>query len=61
MSNESKLHQGHKIIDIVGKNKYNLDNINHDIKTLSDTIKDLTQYKINIEIDSKLVEKRRLL
>jgi hypothetical protein len=58
MSNESKLHQGHKIIDIVGKNKYNLDNINHDIKTLSDTIKDLTQYKINIEIDSKLVEKK---
>ena len=58
MSNESKLHQGHKIIDIVGKNKYNLDNINHDIKTLSDTIKDLSQYKINIEIDSKLVEKK---
>ena len=55
MSHENKLNQGHKIIDIVWKNKYNLDNINHDIKTLSDTIKDLTQYKINIEIDSKLV------
>ena len=58
MTNESKLHQGHKIIDIVGKNKYNLDNINHDIKTLSETIKVLSQYKINIEIDSKLVEKK---
>jgi len=58
MSNESKLHQGHKIIDIVGKNKYDLDNINHDIKNLSKTIKELNQYKINVEIDGKLVEKK---
>ena len=58
MSNESKLHQGHTIIDIYRKNKYNLDLINLDIKSLSNAIKDLSQYKINNEIDSKLVEKR---
>ena len=57
-SNESKLHSGHTIIEINRKNKYNLEDINIDIKSLSNIIKDLNQYKLYNELESKLMEKR---
>ena len=57
-SEESKLHLGHKMVEIERKNKYNLDSINIDIKSLSNIIKDLNQYKINDELDSKFMERR---
>ena len=56
-SEESKLHLGHKMVEIERKNKYNLDSINIDIKSLSNIIKDLNQYKINDELDSKFMER----
>ena len=58
MSKESKIHEGHKIVDIARKNKFNIDNVIQDIKSLSYSIKNLTQYKINIEIEEKIIEKR---
>ena len=57
-SNESKLHSGHTIIEINRKNKYNLEDINIDIKSLSNIIKDLNQYKLYNELESKFMEKR---
>ena len=58
MSKESKIHEGHKIVDIARKNKFNIDNVIQDIKSLSYSIKNLTQYKINIEIEEKIIEKK---
>lgn len=58
MSKESKLHQGHKIIDIEKKNKYDLDSIYKEINSLSDITKELSQYKINTEIEEKILEKK---
>ena len=58
MSKESKIHQGHKIIEIDIKNKYNLDNVIADIKLLSNSINALTQYKINCDIEEKMIEKK---
>jgi hypothetical protein len=58
MSKESKIHQGHKIIEIDIKNKYNLDNVIADIKLLSNSINELTQYKINCDIEEKMIEKK---
>jgi hypothetical protein len=58
MSKESKLHQGHKIIDIEKKNKYDLDSIYKEINSLSDITKELSQYKINTEIEEKIIEKK---
>ena len=58
INKESKNHQGHKIIDIEKRNKYNLDQIYLEINSLSDITKDLTQYKINTEIEEKIIEKK---
>jgi hypothetical protein len=58
MSKESKIHQGHKIIEIDIKNKYKLDNVIADIKLLSNSINELTQYKINCDIEEKMIEKK---
>ena len=58
MSNESKIHQGHKIIEIEKRNKYNLDIIYKEINSLSETTNELTQYKINTEIEEKIIEKK---
>lgn len=59
MSKESKYHEGHKIVDIARKNKFNIDNVIQDIKSLSFSLKNLTQYKINIEIEEKIIEKKQ--
>ena len=58
MSKESKIHQGHKIIEMEKKNKYNLDTIYEAINSLSNVNKELNQYKINIEMEEKIIEKR---
>ena len=58
MSKESKIHQGHKIIEMEKKNKYNLDTIYEAIDSLSNANKELNQYKINIEMEEKIIEKR---
>ena len=58
MSKESKIHQGHKIIDIEKRNKYDLDSIYKEINSLSDVTKTLSQYKINIDIEEKIMEKK---
>ena len=58
MSKESKIHQGHKIIDMAKKKKYDLDTIYQEINSLSNITKELNQYKINIEMEEKIIEKR---
>ena len=55
---ESKIHQNHKIIEIEKKNKYNIDQLITDVNSLSDTIGELNQYKINNEIENKILEKK---
>ena len=55
---ESKKHQNHKIIDIEKKNKYNIDELLSQVNSLSDVNKELNQYKINYEIENKILEKK---
>ena len=55
---ESKKHQNHKIIDIEKKNKYNIDQLLSKVNSLSDVNKELNQYKINYEIENKILEKK---
>lgn len=57
-SEESKNHQDHKIIPIDQKNKFKIDEIKEEIINLSNVIKDLKEYKDNIEMEKKMDEKK---
>ena len=57
-SEESKIHKDHKIITIEEKNKYNLDEMKEDINNLSKVINELREYKGNIELERKIIEKK---
>ena len=58
MSKESKIHKDHNIIEIEKIKKYNINEIYEDINSLSDITKELSQYKINTEIEEKIIEKK---
>ena len=58
INKESKIHEGHKIITIEQKNKYNLDEIKEDINNLSNVANEISKYKDTIDMDSKIIEKR---
>ena len=57
-SEESKIHNGHKIIPIEQKEKFKIDEIKEDINNLSSVINELTIYKKNIELDTKILLKK---
>ena len=56
ISEESKIHQGHKIITMAQKNKFNLDEIKEEINNLSNIITEINAFKENINRDHKIVE-----
>ena len=55
---ESKIHLGHKIIPIEKKNKFNIDEIREKIENLSSVVDKIKEYKDNIDIDNKIIEKK---
>ena len=57
-SEESKIHNGHKIIPIEQKEKFKIDDIKEDINNLSSVINELNEYKRNIELDTKIIIKK---
>ena len=58
MSEDSKIHKGHKIISIEQKNKYNLDEVKEEINNLVNVIEEIKGYKDNLNIDNKIIEKK---
>ena len=58
ISKESKIHEGHRIITIEQKNKYNLDEIKEEINNLSNVVNEISEYKEIIEMDGKIIEKK---
>ena len=57
MSEDSKIHKDHKIISIEQKNKYNLDEVKEEINNLVNIVDQIKEYKDNLEIDNKIIEK----
>ena len=58
MSEDSKIHKGHKIISIEQKKKYNLDEVKEEINNLVNVIEEIKGYKDNLDIDNKIIEKK---
>ena len=57
-SEESKIHNGHKIILIEQKDKFKIDEIKEDINNLSNVVKELEGYKNDIEVETKIIAKK---
>ena len=55
---ESKFHEKHKIISMEEKAKFNIDEIKNEIDNLKNTINELNEYKDNISVDIKIIEKK---
>ena len=58
MSEDSKIHSGHKIISMEQKNKFKLDEIKEEIDNLSNIQDEIKEFMDNIDKDKKIIEKK---
>lgn len=56
---ESKIHNGHQIISMKEKNRFNLESLKKDLDRLPFIVKQLLRFKDNLEKDNKILEKKQ--
>ena len=58
MNEESKIHNGHKIISNEERNRFNIEEIKNNINHLPFIVNELLKYKDNLEKDKNIMEKK---
>ena len=55
---DSKIHQGHKVVTLEQKNKYNLEEVKKEINNLVNVVDEINKNQTNIDVEIQILEKK---
>jgi hypothetical protein len=55
---DSKIHQGHKVVSLEQKNKYNLEEVKKEINNLVNVVDEINTNQTNIDVEIQILEKK---